>query len=249
MQIQGKLALVTGGTAGIGQEIAWQLAEAGARVLIGGRRRDAAETTVMRHPDRIHWIEADLSTVDGQERLIAEIETRWPGLAILVNNAGMQINLPERGLGDAGLSAAMRAEIALNLTAPAILALRLMPVLARQERAAIVSISSGLALAPKKTAPVYCATKAGLSTFSRALRYRCADAAPSIHVMDVLMPLVETAMTSGRGRGKITPAAAARAVVDGLRRDRPDVPVGKVRLLAMIARLSPALARRILRDG
>lgn len=61
--------------------------------------------------------------------------------------------------GDAKeMSATARDEIATNLTAPATLSIHFLPLLARQPRAAIVNISSALAISPKKAAPVYCAT-------------------------------------------------------------------------------------------
>lgn len=249
MQIQGKTALVTGGSAGIGQHIARQLAAKGAKVVIVARDRDRADAVAAGHPGEIAVLQADLSRTTEQDRVVAEVARRWPELAILVNNAGVQTNMSEVGVGDEGRMAEFRAEIDLNLTAPIALSFGLMPLLARRPEAAIVNISSGLAIAPKRTAPVYCASKAGLSTFSRALRYRCEDAAPSIRVIDVIMALVETGMTRDRAGAKMAPADAARAVVEGLETGRRDVLVGKARLLGVIHRLSPRLAFRLLRNG
>ncbi len=249
MQLDGVTALVTGGTAGIGREIALQLAKKGARVLIAGRNREAGEAVMAEASGEVRFIEADLGTGAGQAALIARVTAEAPDLALLVNNAGIQVNMPSEGIGDAGLMDAFRAEIELNLTAPIALSFGLMPLLARRNRAAIVNISSGLALSPKRTAPVYCATKSGLGTFSRALRYRCEDAAPALAVQDVLMAFVDTAMTAGRGRNKMPAAEAARQVIAGIERGSPQIFVGKARLLALIARLSPALAYRILRNG
>jgi uncharacterized oxidoreductase len=125
----------------------------------------------------------------------------------------------------------------------------LLPLLARQPSAAILNITSGLALAPKKSSPVYCATKAGLRSFTRALRYQCEDALPHVHVVEALPPLVDTAMTHGRGRGKISPEACAAEIVAGLKAGRREIHVGKAKLLRAVIRLSPALGYRIMRDG
>jgi len=184
-----------------------------------------------------------------QDRVVTEVAGRWPGLAVLVNNAGIQVNLPATGIGDGGMTDALRREVEINLIAPVVLSLGLMPLLARQPEAAIVNIASGLAIAPKRTAPVYCATKAGLRSFSQALRYRCVDAAPAIRVIDVIMSYVDTAMTQDRGGTKIASADAARAVIDGIEADRDEVWVGRTRLLRLIHRLSPTLAARILRNA
>lgn len=249
MQISGKTALVSGGSAGIGLEIARQLADLGATVVIIARDSARAQAAVASHARPIAVIAADLAQAADQDRVIAEIGRAWPDLSILVNNAGTQVNLPTHGVGDDGRMDDLRAEIDLNLAAPVALSLGLMPLLARQPESAIVNIASGLAIAPKRSAPVYCATKAGLRTFSRALRYRCEDAAPTIRVIDVVMALVDTAMTSGRGRGKISAAAAAQAVIDGIANDHREVWVGKTRLLRLISGLAPPLAYRLLRNG
>lgn len=249
MQIDKKWALVTGGSTGIGKEVALQLAAAGANVVIVARNREPAEAVIAHYPERIFFLRADLSCPDDQDRLVNEIKQRFPELAILVNNAGIQVNMPAVAMGDAGLMTAFRGEISVNLMAPIALSFGLMPLLANQDEAVIVNVSSGLGIAPKRTAPVYCASKAGLQTLSRALRYRCEDAAPTIRVMDVVMALVDTAMTSERGGQKMSGQAAAQAIVNGIKKKRDEVWVGKTRLLRIINRLSPALAHRLLRNA
>lgn len=246
MQIAGKTALVTGGTAGIGLEIARQLIARGAKVVVVGRnpgRLDAFAGSAA--PD---FLQADLSQVEGQNAALDEIPHRWPDLSILVNNAGIQVAMKPVGIGDEGLRDAFRAEIDLNLTAPVVLSLGLMPVLARQPEAAIVNISSGLGLAPGRTAPVYGATKAGLSVFSQGLAYRCQDAAPQIRVSDVIMDYTETEATRDAPGKKMSATDAAAAVVRGIEKGTPKVWVGRTATLRLIHRLSPALVGRMLRN-
>jgi len=249
MNIQGNTALVTGGSAGIGKTLALMLAEQGAEVIIIGRDEQRLRETAAQYPQRIHYRVVDLTQPQEQDRLVAEVKQEWPQLSMLINNAGVQINMPPTGVDDAGLLEAMRAEQALNLAAPIALCFGLLPGLAQQSEASIVNVSSGLALAPKRTAPVYCATKAGLSQFSRALRYRCEDAAPSVVVMDVMMALVETQMTKGRGRGKLTPEQAAQAIVDAIEQRQPQLWVANTKLLRVLLRCWPLLAYKLLRNG
>ncbi len=249
MNLSGKLALVTGGSVGIGREMTLQLVEKGARVLVVGRDAARGEAICAMSPTMITFLKADLSKFEEQQRVVSEVTERYPDLAILINNAGIQVSLPDIGMGDAGLSTQMQSEISVNLLAPVTLSFGLMPLLARQKSAAIVNISSGLAFGPKRTAPVYCATKAGLSQFSRGLRYRCEDAAPSIRVVDVIMALVDTQMTRGRGADKMSPADAAKEVIKGMITDQEQVWVGRAKLLRVLYRLNPGLVYRMFRNG
>ena len=109
-----------------------------------------------------------------------------------------------------------------------------------------VNIGSGLGFAPKRAAPVYCATKAALAMWSRALRLQAAD--DGVRVVQVVLPLVDTAMTAGRGANKIDAMTAARAVARGLERDRDDIFVGKARLLPFMNRLAPGVLAHALRE-
>ncbi len=249
MSLEGKRTLVTGGSAGIGRELALQLAARGAKVIIIARNRPQAEQTVALGAGNITYLQADLSRPEEQARLVEQVHRDWPDLAILINNAGVQVNLPPMSVGDDGQIGAMRAEVELNLMAPVALSFGLLPLLASQPEAAIVNISSGLALTPKRSAPVYCATKAGLRSFTRALRYRCEDWAPKLRVIDAVMPLVDTAMTQGRGRSKISAANAARAVIDGVVGGRSEIWIGKTRLLRYLHAIFPRLARGLLRNS
>ena len=91
-------------------------------------------------------------------------------------------------------------EIKVNLTAPLTLSSMLPPLMMRQPEAALVNVSSGLG--PKRSAPVYCGTKAGIHIFTKALGYQLEGT--SVRVMEVIPSLVDTLMTDGRGRNKIT---------------------------------------------
>ena len=110
-----------------------------------------------------------------------------------------------------------------------------------------MNVNSGLALAPKTSSAVYCATKAALNSFSNSLGYQLEKT--NIRVLQAFMPLVDTPMTEGRGAGKITAAEAAETLLNGLTREDPITDVGKVRLLRILLRLSPNLARKIMKRG
>ena len=120
-------------------------------------------------------------------------------------------------------------------------------LLLRQPESAIVNVSSGLGLVPKQSAPVYCATKAGLHIFSKALGYQLAHT--GVRVMEVIPPLVDTPMTAGRGRNKLSPEQLVDEFLRGFARNQREINIGKVGLLRLIQRISPALADRILKNS
>lgn len=181
--------------------------------------------------------------------LIATLHREHPDLALLVNNAGVQYLLdlsadePEKTL------ALAREEIAVNLAAPAALTIGLIPLLKRQRQAMIVNISSGLAISPKTSAPIYCATKAALGSLTRTTRYRMEDGRLPIRIMHVVLPLVDTPMTIGRGSGKMTPEAVAGTIVEAISKDREEVWIGKAGILRLLAAVAPGIAVGLLRNS
>jgi uncharacterized oxidoreductase len=248
MDFQGRTICITGASRGIGYALCEAFARRGAATLIAaGRSR--GELPDRMGQARIAFVEVDLSDAAGPGRLAQAIMERHGDCSVLVNNAGTQ-EIVDCVAPDAGEAADRIArEIQLNFITPVTLGLHLMPVLLRHPEAAICNITSGLALAPKQSAPVYCATKAGLSSHTRALRYQAQARAPNVKVFEALPPLVDTDMTRGRGSGKLSPEACAEQIVEGMRRDRPVIDVGKTRLLRAVLRLSPALGYKILREG
>ena len=236
MKLAGKTALVTGGTDGIGREIARQLRDKGVTVIIAGRDPGRVEAA---REDGFEAIQADLSGPDGVTGLLAAFEGRT--LDILVNNAGMGVDYDVSG--DIDLAETDRC-LFLNLTAPIHLATRLLPMLRARPEAMIVNVTSGLAIAPRAGSPIYCATKAALRSFSMALRAQLKGS--GVHVLEVLPPVVETRMTAGRSGGKMPAAECARQAVAAMEAGRDEANVGQVKLLRFVYSLSPALARRVM---
>jgi uncharacterized oxidoreductase len=248
--VRGSVALVTGGSRGIGAALARETASRGSRrVIITGRDGTALAETAKSHPGIIEGIRFDLAGPEGVEKLLAWVKKDAPDLSLLVNNAGTQLMTDFTGPDPAALWPGLEREIAVNFDAVIALSIGLLPVLARRSSAAIVNVTSGLALAPKKSAPVYCATKAGISAFTRSLRYQCEAALPNVRIHEALPPMVDTDMTSGRGRGKITASECARQIAVGVARGKPVIDVGKTRLLRLLMRLHPAIGHGIMRHG
>lgn len=249
MNLDGRTALVTGAARGIGRELTRQLIAAGCHVAAVGRDARALTELEAEHMGMVTPWPADLARAGEVERLIREVPARHPNLTVLINNAGVQVTADVLADEPQALRTAFRDEIAINLDAVVGLSTGLLPHLAKQPSAAIVNVSSGLALAPKASAPVYCATKAAVRSFTKALRYQCEDSGRKVLVADAVMALVDTDMTRGRGAGKMSAAHAAAEVLAGLQAGRNDIYVGKTKLLAVLMRAAPSVAERIMRRG
>lgn len=236
--------LITGGASGIGFALAKLFSDNKSKVIICGRNpvklREAKEAL-----PGLATIQCDISSNNGVLKLVNEVQDRYNKLNIVINNAGIQYNY-ELIRDDNGLSK-IDNEIATNLIAPIQIITLLLPLLSCQETAAIVNISSGLALVPKESAPVYCATKAALHMFSKSLRYQLENT--SIKVYEIIPPLFDTDMVRGRGKWKITPDRLAEEFATGFKKDRYELLIGKVKLLKVINRILPGLAEKIMKKG
>ncbi len=236
MDVGGKTALVTGGTDGIGLEIARQLKAKGATVVVCGRRQDFLDAA---KAEGLEAIQADLSTAAGCAAMVVAYGDR--PIDLLVNNAGMHGNFgPDEQLD---LSFTDKA-IFLNLNAPMHLIGLFLDRMKTRPEAAIVNVTSGLAIAPRGGGPVYCATKAGLRSFTQAMRYNLRDT--TVRVIEALPPIVETALTAERGKGKMSAGECARQILVAIERNHAEANVGQTKLLRAIYSISPALARSIM---
>jgi NAD(P)-dependent dehydrogenase (short-subunit alcohol dehydrogenase family) len=165
--LQGRRALVTGASRGIGAAVAAGLAGAGADVVLSGRDRAALDAVAAGLPGGVRTavLPADLADVDAVERLAADALTAFDGLDILVNNAG--ITFPEMA---ADLTvAAWDTTMAVNLRAPALLGARIGAAMAADGGGSIVNVSSLAGLRALTEHYAYSASKAALNMATKVL--------------------------------------------------------------------------------
>ncbi len=244
MKLSDNTVLITGGGSGIGLALAKAFVLHGNTVIVCGRNVKKLAAVHAENPAIITF-PCDIANDQDQQRLVEYVAKAYPQLNILINNAGIQHNY---AFSDTTNHAALiDEEVNINFLAQVKLSDRFLPALLRRPHAAIINITSALALVPKQSAPIYGATKAAMHNFTKALRYQLENT--SVKVFEIIPALVDTAMTTGRGKGKISPAALAAEALRGIEADRYEIRIAKTRLLFILYRLLPSIAERIIRRG
>jgi 3-oxoacyl-[acyl-carrier protein] reductase len=166
-QLDGRVAIVTGGSRGIGLVIAGALLARGARVAISGRSADHLQQAEaqLRGGGNVLAVQADVASEPDVERLLSETVAKFGGLDILINNAGVG-----RFANVADLSTdAWRSIIDTNLTGVFFCSRGAIPHLKRRGGGWIINISSLAGSNPFAGGAAYCASKAALNAFADAL--------------------------------------------------------------------------------
>jgi NAD(P)-dependent dehydrogenase (short-subunit alcohol dehydrogenase family) len=179
MELDGKKALVTGGTSGIGREVARQLAALGAEVWLSGRdaaRGAEAVAEIEGAGGTAHFVAADLADFEAIGRLAAEVGA----VDILINNAGIFsfTPTPEESLD------AYQAMFDVNVRAPYFLTAALAPGMAGRD-GAIVNVSTMVAELGMAGSSAYAASKAALASLNRTWASEFADAGVRVNTVTV----------------------------------------------------------------
>jgi len=241
MNITNKTILITGGTSGIGLEIVRKLAPHNQIIVISRKRKLTDKQLLKAGPVELYH--ADIGERVALEYAIEKIQRKYSKLDVLINNAAIQ-NTPEF-LDDEFNYDGIESEVNTNFTAICHLTYLCLPLLQAAENGVVLNVNSGLAIAPKQGSAIYCATKSALNSFSTSLRYQLRNT--SIDVKQALLPLVDTAMTEGRGTGKLKAETAAEKIIEGITANEHTNHIGKVKLLRLVNYLAPPLAARIMR--
>ncbi len=197
MNLRRKTILITGGTSGIGHELARQLLARDNVVLVTGRDPSRLEAARRALPG-VHVFPGDVSDPQSIATLQQSVLAQFPGLDVVINNAGVMRNLnlnEPRELRD------LTREIEINLCGPIWMTQQFLPHLKARPEAAIINVSSGLAFVPLPSSPVYCATKAALHSFSQSLRAQLAGT--RVAVIELAPPAVDTPLIRGKFPGVV----------------------------------------------
>ena len=167
--LEGRVALVTGGTRGIGRAIALAFARAGARVVVASRKSDAVESTVKELRELgpgAHGIVANVGKDGETKRIVAETVAAFGGLGILVNNAAVN---PTFGPVENTGTDAFDKIIAVNVRAPFDLAKETRPHFITGGGGVILNIASIGAVTPDAGLGIYSMSKAALVSLTQVL--------------------------------------------------------------------------------
>ena len=191
-----RVAVVTGGSRGIGQAIAISLADAGASVAVNYLAQTAAADSVVKairdKGGKAIAVRADVSKADEVARMMAETETALGPVDVLVNNAGIGLVRTVDMLTEADFD----TTIAVNLKSVFLCTQAVIPGMRQRQWGRIVNISSGAARGAGGVGPHYNASKAGMEGLTRGYAARLVK--EGITVNAVAPSLIETDMMRGR---------------------------------------------------
>jgi uncharacterized oxidoreductase len=245
--MSGNTILITGGTSGIGLEIAKQLHRDNTIIMTGRdpHKLDLARTQLC----NVHAIQSDVSDPAAIAVLYAKVTREFPSLNVLINNAGImrKINLHDSRADLTGVT----REIETNLDGPIRMVSQFLPHLKKQKSSAIVNVTSGLAFVPFPISPVYSATKAGLHSFTQALRVQIKNT--NVKVFELAPPGTETPLFRGDfdetdlgGTTGMDVVKLARLAIKGIERDVLEIRPGLSNILKLLSRVAPAFALNML---
>lgn len=235
MKTTNNTILITGGSAGIGLELAKKLIAAGNKVIITGRNAERLEKAKAALGN-VTTITSDVSDEAEIARLVKRIETDFPELNIVINNAGSAYYYNLSSATDIANKA--KEEIQTNYLSIIHLNEKLLPVLKQAKDAAIVNVSSIVAFVPAANIPTYSASKAALHAYTRTLRL--AMKGTSVKVFELMPPLVNTDFSKEiGGENGIPPSAVADQLFDALQNDEYEVRVGQTADMYKFSLASP----------
>jgi uncharacterized oxidoreductase len=244
MQLQQNTILITGGTSGIGLELVHKFYSLKNKIIVTSSNQNNLDNLKIEFPE-IEIILCDLANDMSVHALIQKCLTDFGEINIVINNAGMQHNY--NWIDEDNGFDKIENEIRINLTSPMKIMYGLLSLLSTKKSSAIVNVSSGLAFAPKKSAPIYCATKSAIHTGTKALRYQLEKS--NIKIFEIIPPLVDTKMTKGRGSGKITTTQLVDEFLVNFKKDKFESNIGKTKLLRLLQRILPQVADNLLKNS
>src|ERR1700745_3178659 len=248
MKLRSNTILITGGGSGIGYELTKQLTALGNTILITGRdqaKLDRAKAAFQ----KVHTFRSDVSDPKAIASLYEKVTEQFPELNILINNAGImrEINVHDK----AGSLEDITREIEINLSGPIRMVKQFLPHLKTKSDAAIMNVTSLLAFVPLPISPVYCATKAGLHSFTESLRVQLKNT--KVRVFELAPPAARTELVDASNTEDMKVVTIMKVqdmikvAVKGIQTDRFEIRPGQANQLKMMSRVAPGFILKQMR--
>ena len=247
MNLSGNTILITGGTSGIGLALAQRFLELGNQVIVTGRNPQKLAAVAKQEPQLVP-LACDVADPAAILELRDKLQQEHPQLSVLVNNAGVFHYQNFRRSSDDLTSITSAVETNLMGT------IRMTAVftdLITQNEGTIINVSSGLAFMPIHCAPTYCATKAGIHSFSISLREQLTNT--GVEVVELMPPAVDTEMTADVRDGsgfKLMPLdELVTATIKGLEAGKQEIRPGLANTSYWLSRFMPKYLFRKMASG
>nr|WP_168194088.1 SDR family oxidoreductase [Pontibacter sp. SGAir0037] len=163
--LAGKKAVVTGGSKGIGAAIVAEFIGLGAEVLAVARHTEDLTLLQQQHAEKLHICQADVSTPEGRQKLVAQVLEQWGQLDILVNNVGTNIRKPTAAYSAQEYDFILNT----NLRSAFELCQQFYPLLKQADQGNIINVTSVAGLTHVRTGVLYGMTKAAMVQLTRNL--------------------------------------------------------------------------------
>ena len=190
-RVSNKIAIVTGGSSGIGRGCAIRLAEEGAKVAVTDIDAELGAQTVSLITNAggaAQFFEHDVTREDDWQRVVEEVQRKWGGLNILVNNAGIGIG---GSILDMSLSDWQRQQ-AINLDGVFLGVRSAIPIMIESGSGSIINMSSVAGLKGSPNLSAYNATKGGVRLFTKGVALECAQMRWPVRVNSVHPGVIDT---------------------------------------------------------
>ena len=239
MKLKSDTILITGGTSGIGLEMAKQLISLGNTVIVTGRDISKLKLTKKELPS-VHIYQSDVSDSQAICELYSKVTADFPKLNILINNAGIMRAVDFNNTEYDKIC----SEIDINLSGPIRMAQQFLPHLKKQPEAAIVNVSSGLAFITFPKAPVYSAAKAGVHAYTKSLRLQLKNT--SVKVFELAPPKTSTPLFNRDNQNvdnnnrlpTMDVPKVVTVAIDSIKRNKFEIQPGLSKMLKLIGRFT-----------
>jgi uncharacterized oxidoreductase len=240
MKLTDNTILITGGSNGIGLEFAKQLLSLDNTVIITGRSQSRLDEVKKKYP-ALNIFQSDAGKAEDIKNLYANIMKQFPGLNVLINNAGImrKMNLHDTSMDLDNIN----EEIAINLSGPVRMVNQFLPHLKTKKHATIINVSSGIAYVPFAISPVYSTTKAGVHFYTQTLRIQLKNT--NVDVFELMPPLTTTDLQNAfspedmKGVVSMEVDKMVKTALRGIGSDTQEIRPGQSNMLRIMSRIAP----------